>query len=217
MKQHYQRSSLSALPRISALVHLGLCICANIAFAQSIPPPLSPSPVGILPSIASPSQWGDLDSAQQNALHPLQSKWAELSDIQRRKWIAIVKNFPKLRPDEQAKLQERMSAWAALNPQDRERARENFANSKASAPSTKTGSWEEYRALPQEERDKLAFQNNKKRPSAAKSPKPTPNSSAGEAPTTPHPPLAAAEERRDLRNQITPNTLLPRAWLEKIQ
>lgn len=211
MKRHHKHSPHCTPLGLLWLIQFGLCIYTTAALAQSAPVATPAATTNVLPTITAPPQWNGLDPGQQQALYPLKDSWFELSDVQRRKWIAIVKNFPKLAPEDQAKVQKRMSAWAALKPIERERARENFANSKLIHPSTKTDSWEEYRALPQEEREKLASQTTKKRPSAAKNPKtPVPTSPSG-APTPPHA-LPTADERSNLRNLITPDTLLPRAW-----
>lgn len=208
MKRHHKHSPHCTPLYFLWLIQFGLCICTTTVCAQSTPLTTPTAAANVLPTIAAPSQWKDLDPGQQQALYPLKNSWSELSDVQRRKWIAIVKNFPKLTPEEQARVQERMSAWAALKPIERERARENFASSKLTHPSTKAGSWEEYRALPQEEREKLASQTTKKRPSAAKTPHtPLPAS----LPTPPHA-LPTADERSNLRNLIAPDTLLPRTW-----
>lgn len=211
MKRHHKHSPHRTPLYLLWLIQFGLCICTTTALAQSTPLATPTAAATVLPAIAAPSQWNDLDLGQQQALYPLKSSWPELSDVQRRKWIAIVKNFPKLTPEDQARVQERMSAWAALKPIERERARENFANSKLTPPSAKAGSWEEYRALPQEEREKLASQTTKKRPSAAKNPKTPPPASLSGPTTPPHAP-PPAEERSNLRNLITPDTLLPLAW-----
>lgn len=211
MKRPYQRPPYWGHLNPLRLIQICMCICASTVFAQ--PTPLPTPATDVLPPMVAPSLWSDLDPGQRQALHPLKNSWSELSDIQRRKWIAIVKNFPKLPPEDQAKVQERMSAWAALTPNERERARENYASSKLAQPSTKVGSWEEYRALPQEERDKLASQTTKKRPSAAKKTKPQPVIAAlNGSPTPPHTP-PVTEERSNLRNLVTPSTLLPRSWL----
>lgn len=190
-------------------VQLGLAIYSSAALAQSSPFTTSTGISSAIPTMTAPSQWSELDHTHQQALAPLKNNWPELSDIQRRKWIAIVKNFSSLKPEDQTKLQERMTVWATLNPQERERARENFANSKLTKPSGKTDSWEEYRALPQIERDKLASQTNKKRPSAAKTPKPIPKTALSSTFGHLHA-LPSTEERNDLRNLIAPDTLLPR-------
>lgn len=164
-----------------------------------------------LPALGAP-KWEELTSTQQAALEPLKSRWNELGEGHRRKWVAIVKNFANLSAEDQQKVQERMTSWASLNPAQRERARENFASSKRAAPTDKTGSWEEYLALPSEEREKLAAQAGKKRPSAAKATKPV-------APTLPPPsspemssgtPWTRAQQMRgNLRDWIDPQTLLP--------
>lgn len=191
------------------LFRLGFCLCTTLSFVHSLhaAPPLPAA--NVLPAIAAP-QWSELEPAQQQALHPLKSKWSELSDVQRRKWIAIVKNFPKLPPADQAKVQERMSAWATLKPIERERARENFTNSKLTPSLSKAGSWEEYQALPKEERDKLASQAPKKRAGAAKTAKPVTQNTIYPHPAPPHALSTPGEQRSNLRNLIAPNTLLPR-------
>lgn len=191
------------------ILRIGIFLCTAITLVTPLQAETQLSATNVMPAIAAP-QWNELDAAQQQALHPLMRSWAELSDVQRRKWIAIVKNFPKLSPLEQAKVQERMSAWAALKPIERERARENFASSKLAQPSTKTGSWEEYQALPKEERDKLASQAAKKRASAAKTPKPVISNPVSLQPEPPHPHATPEEQRGNLRNLIAPHTLLPR-------
>lgn len=192
------------------LLGFAICLSTPPAFTQPSLVSAAPlTPASILPTIAAP-QWSDLDPNQRQALSPLQNNWSELSDVQRRKWIAIVKNFAKLTPGDQTKIQERMAAWAALKPVERERARENFANSKLTQPSTKMGSWEEYQALPQEERNKLASVTSKKRPGAAKTPKPVAALKLQTNPTPPpsHP-FPSPSERGELRNLIAPYTLLP--------
>lgn len=216
MNQHLNYSIFCTPLFFLVVVQLGLYIGPSAAFAQSTPFTTTAGTGGAIPAITAPSQWSELDSTHQQALSPLKNNWPELSDMQRRKWIAIVKNFSTLTPEDQTKLQERMSAWARLNPQERERARENFANSKLAKPTGKADSWEEYRALPQIERDKLASQNNKKRPSAAKSPKPIAPTSLGSTSGIPHA-RSSTEERNDLRDLITPDTLLPRTLQRQTQ
>jgi hypothetical protein len=61
----------------------------------------------------------------------------EFTDAERKsKWLAMAQNYLGLAPAEQAKLQSRMAEWAALNPQERERARLNFAETKKLSPVT---------------------------------------------------------------------------------
>lgn len=201
---------------LALLVVLALCVCAN-ALAQTTTPHPNQSEKSLaattLPAIAAP-KWDELSPSQQNALMPLKLRWDELGEGQRRKWIAIVKNFASLSAEDQQKVQDRMASWASLNPAQRERARENFANSKLAAPTDKTGSWEEYMALPSEEREKLASQAMKKRPSAAKKPKTSPTAThpslfPSPASTAGTPWGQSQQMRGNLRDWLNPNTLLP--------
>ncbi|MDT8992242.1 DUF3106 domain-containing protein [Curvibacter sp. APW13] len=194
---------------------LGLTLCVSLEVAAQSP---DSSVAGgatartALPAIGAP-RWDELTPPQQSALAPLQPRWNELGEGHRRKWIAIVKNFASLSSVDQQKVQERMASWASLDAAQRERARENFANSKLAPPANKAGTWEEYLALPTEEREKLAAQAGKKRPSAAKNPKPNPVTS----PALLHAPQAAVgtpwsqaqQLRGNLRDWLDPNTLLP--------
>lgn len=182
-----------------------LALCTGCVFAQEnngIPPTQN----GI-PQISAPA-WNELARDQQIALTPLKKAWPELTDGQRRKWIAVVKNFSNLSLADQEKIQDRMEDWAALKPAERERARDNFANSKLAAPTNKAGSWEEYQALPQEERNRLAAQAKAKKPRAAKSPKAAPPSQSVPTPNVRDSyPLQPA--RGELRTFLSPTTLLP--------
>ena len=63
--------------------------------------------------------WRELSPAEQQALTPLGAKWDTISDAQKRKWLALSQNFPKMSSEEQGKLHSRMSEWAALSPQQR--------------------------------------------------------------------------------------------------
>jgi hypothetical protein len=165
------------------------------------------APASVIPQISAPI-WSELSRDQQSALRPLQKTWSELSDGQRRKWIAVIKNFSKLSEQDQAKIQDRMEDWAALKPLDRERARENFATTKLAPPSNKSESWEEYQALPQDERDRLAAQATVKKPGAAKSRKAMALSNRLPVPTAPEN-YPLQPERGELRSFLSPSTLLP--------
>jgi hypothetical protein len=100
--------------------------------------------------------WSELTPEQQQALQPLASNWPTLSEAQKRKWIALSRNYRQMKPDEQAKLHSRMNEWVALSPQQRTLARLNFAETKNLSPDDKKAKWEAYQALPPEEKRKLA-------------------------------------------------------------
>jgi hypothetical protein len=100
--------------------------------------------------------WAELTVEQQQALRPLAPGWSTLSEPQKRKWIAMSRNYRTMAPAEQAKLHSRMNEWVALSPQQRTQARLNFAETKGLSADDKKAKWEAYQALTPEEKRKLA-------------------------------------------------------------
>jgi hypothetical protein len=111
--------------------------------------------------------WSDLTVAQQVSLKPLAANWGSLGEAQKRKWMAIATNYPKLSTDEQIKLHSRMTDWAALSQHQRAQARMNFAETKLATPSQKTATWQAYQALSQDEKKKLVSLGDTKGPGVA--------------------------------------------------
>lgn len=70
--------------------------------------------------------WTELSPKQQAVLAPLASDWESLDTTRRKKWVTIANRYPKMKADEQQRLQNRMQAWAALTPAQRRVARENY-------------------------------------------------------------------------------------------
>jgi hypothetical protein len=110
--------------------------------------------------------WAELAPQQQEVLAPLKPEWDKLDRDRRLKWIGIAKRYPKMKPEEQAKMQRRMHDWASLTPEQRRQARENYKNMIAKTPPEKRRKlreqWAEYQALPPQEREEL-LQEKKKR------------------------------------------------------
>ena len=105
--------------------------------------------------------WAELTPLQQQALAPLASSWnSTISEAQKRKWLAISKNYSSLPAEDQATLNSRMNEWVALSPQQRAQARLNFGKtrelSRQLTPEEKKARWEAYQALSPEEKQKLA-------------------------------------------------------------
>jgi len=100
--------------------------------------------------------WRSLSAQQQLALQPLQNNWNSLSDQQKRKWLSISANFPRMTVGEQTKLHERMAQWAALSPSQREVARLNYGEVQKMSPQQKNEKWEAYQALTPMDKQKLA-------------------------------------------------------------
>ena len=70
--------------------------------------------------------WSELSPKQQAVLAPLAAEWDNLDTLRRKKWVAIANRYPKMKPDEQQRLQSRMQDWASLTPAQRRVARENY-------------------------------------------------------------------------------------------
>lgn len=118
--------------------------------------------------------WAALTAEQQHALRPLAGAWPKLSEAQKRKWIALSRNYPRMTPDDQARLHSRMTEWVALSPQQRTQARLNFAETKDLSADDKKAKWEAYQALPPEEKRKLAAGAHPRTPPTAAAIKPVP-------------------------------------------
>jgi Protein of unknown function (DUF3106) len=140
--------------------------------------PKSESPTRDLSKVAKPNlsssspKWSELTSKQQLALIPLLNLWGEMSEIQKRKWIALSANFSDLDSKDQEKMQARMTQWSVLSPQQRAQARVIFAQVQQYQGDERLNKWQEYQALDPEKKSQLS-QNLRVMPnSAAISPKP---------------------------------------------
>ncbi|AKJ28491.1 DUF3106 domain-containing protein [Caldimonas brevitalea] len=113
-------------------------------------------PAATAPRAGGPS-WSELSPAQQSALRPLQREWAGIDAPRKQKWMGIASRFPSLSPSEQARLQERMTEWVRLSPEQRRTARVNYRDAKdLSSAEERRDRWAAYQALSEEERLKLA-------------------------------------------------------------
>jgi len=135
--------------------------------------PASAAAVAMTPT-AGGVDWNTLTSEQRDALHPLLNLWPTLRPEHQRKWIALAHNFNHMRPDEQFTLQGRMGEWARLTPAQRTQARLNFGEVRRVPADKRRAKWEEYQALPANERERLAKDRPKPPVSAAPALRPTP-------------------------------------------
>lgn len=203
---------------------VSLVAFASTAWAQLAPIPTAPAsattaakaqatkPTVAAKAVAKPAasgpQWAELSAAQQQSLQPLFAPWNTLSEGQKRKWIALAQNYPKLPPAEQATLHSRMTEWAALSPQQRAQARLNFADTKKLAPDDKKAKWEAYQSLSPAERQKLAANASSKPVGAAPAVKPVP---AQKLASVPKPKTGSADRPRIKVDpaKVDHHTLLP--------
>jgi hypothetical protein len=135
-------------------------LSVSLLFAQSIGPQPAHAnpklPAVVVPSISSKPTWLELSPAQRISLKPLAANWNGLGEGQKRKWIAIARNYQNLTSAEQATLHSRMTEWVSLSQEQRAVARLNFAESRQLTAPQKAATWQEYQALSPEEKKSLA-------------------------------------------------------------
>jgi hypothetical protein len=136
-----------------------LILALGVALAASAAAAAGPVLAG-----ATGSTWNELTPAQREVLKPLQRDWNNIDDPRKKKWLEVAARYPKLSPDEQKRVQERMGDWARMSPSQRGQARQNYQEAKQQAGrEERRARWEAYQALPEEERRALASRAADKR------------------------------------------------------
>jgi hypothetical protein len=100
--------------------------------------------------------WSALTASQKNALKPLEREWGSIDSTRKTKWLDIANRFPRMSPDEQARIQTRMEEWAKLTPRERGQARMNFKEAQRVPAQERKDKWEAYRALPPDQQKQFA-------------------------------------------------------------
>ena len=142
-------------------------------------------------------RWAELNATQKASLKPLERDWAGIDSDRKLKWMAIGERMPTMPADERARIQARMTEWAAMSPQQRGQVRLNFQEAKQVAPADRRAQWEAYQALPAEQKRQLAARAVPPAASAA----PRPNSNNNNAPRSDRPDRNAAQAK----SNIVPN------------
>src|SRR5687768_10154482 len=102
--------------RLLTAVLLGTALLAALACP---PAAAQPKRAAAGPTLSEGPSWRDLTPAQRLALGPLQREWPGIDAARKRKWLEIAARFPLMSTQERARLQERMTEWARLSPQQR--------------------------------------------------------------------------------------------------
>lgn len=102
--------------------------------------------------------WQSLTPAQRSALAPLEHDWPNIDADRKEKWLEVAAKFPRMSPEEQQRVQERMSRWARLSPKERGEARLHYQELRQMNPAERQARWEQYKALPPDQRRRLAAQ-----------------------------------------------------------
>jgi hypothetical protein len=133
--------------------------------AQTASPPVPPmlaKPAPAPKTAADKPIWSQLSAAQQTALEPLRAEWDPMEGVRKQKWLELANRFSAMKPEEQQRVHERMREWIRLTPAQRKLARQNYTQLKTIAPDQKTATWESYKQLPDEQKQKLAEQAQRK-------------------------------------------------------
>lgn len=123
-----------------------------------------------LPGQSDPLAWVHLSEAQHVALAPFAVEWDRFSDERKRKWLKIAARYPKMSPEAQKRLHERMAEWVGMTPEQRRVARENYQVSKELPAQARQRAWKAYQQLPEEQKERLAASEHKRRPTVVSAP-----------------------------------------------
>lgn len=154
--------------RVLTPMALGLvlvCAPVGMCWAQSTPASTTSNP-------PSSNGWQQLSAKEKRALAPLASRWSELSEIQKGKWIAISQNFDQLSAAEKSVMHARMTDWVNLSPVQRNQARLNFNAAQNLPKDEKKAKWDEYQSLSPEQKRQLSAVNQGPAKTTAPSSKP---------------------------------------------
>lgn len=105
-------------------------------------------PLSTLSADKSNPAWHQLTPEQQRILAPIQGEWDSFDTQRKRKWLGITQRYPKMGPDEQARLQRRMKEWATLTPAQRQAARDKYREFEQLTPAERQAmreKWEKYK------------------------------------------------------------------------
>jgi hypothetical protein len=170
---------------------------------MTAPTPISRLRVALLPLLLAVAgvaaaedgvRWKDLTPAQQSALRPLETQWAQIDAPRKQKWVEIAGRFPSMPQPERDRVQARMSEWAKLSPSERRDARMNYQAAKQVPQPSREARWEAYQALPADQRRQLATPVPAPRPAARKPVDQAPQAKSNIVPNPAHsaPPRAVA-------------------------
>jgi hypothetical protein len=142
-----------SFPGLAALgLSVALLSAAPAAWSQASAPAQRPVPA----ATTGGAGWKSLTPSQRSALAPLERDWQTIAPDQQQKWLEVAARFPKMPAAEQQRIQARMSEWAKLSPKERGEARMHYQEVRQLSPAERQARWEQYQALPADQRRELA-------------------------------------------------------------
>ena len=130
---------------------LGFALLVAAAGAQALED--EPQRASLLP-LAQPL-WSELNAAQREVLSPLESEWNGMPRTSKLSWLKLADRVPKMKPAEREKAQARIREWAALTPEQRRLARNNYRLAQGLGKDERVASWEQYQSMTPEQRSVL--------------------------------------------------------------
>ncbi len=139
---------------LALILGVACLVPASRSFAQQ--PSAAVRAVPVAAAGEQGTRWSELQPAEKMALKPLEREWSTIDVRSKRKWQELAVRFPKLKPEEQARVQERMTSWAKLSTRERTEARMHFQEAKQLPAQDRKARWDAYQALSPEQRKQLA-------------------------------------------------------------
>lgn len=116
------------------------------AQARGTPPPPARS---LLPLVQ--PLWSELSDAQRKVLAPLEPQWNTLTREEKRPWLSLAARLPQMSPENRARAEKRIREWAALTPDQRRLARDNYRLAKQLPKEKRVATWEQYQQMTPEQ------------------------------------------------------------------
>jgi len=99
--------------------------------------------------------WSELDGQQQAVLAPFEQQWNGWSAPEKRSWLILAERVPKMSDEQRERVDRRIREWAALTPEQRRLARQNYRLARRLDPDERQAQWERYREMTPEQRSVL--------------------------------------------------------------
>lgn len=185
--------SLQRRPRLSlvrpalAAVSLVSLLWPVAALAQK------PAPPAVSRDSAEGPAWSTLTPAQKATLAPLQRDWSGIDGLRKQKWLELAEKYQTMPAADRQRVQERMTAWSRLTPEERSRARLQYQQARQLPAQDRQQQWDAYQALPSDEKAELANRSKASREAATapRTAKPAAAASPSAAPVRPMPKVVA--------------------------
>ena len=99
--------------------------------------------------------WSELTPTQQFVLAPFADQWNTWPLAEKRAWVELADRVPRMSAEQQSRAHERIHEWAALSPDQRRLARQNYRLAQQLPKDERVAQWQQYEALTPEQKGVL--------------------------------------------------------------